>query len=162
MKTEKKPYLFPARSKMKIMYHLFSTTDDNLVHKDPVVQERAISAVPPFVNEYFSGNKGALDGLLNHYTSQLNASELHLRGFALALGSLPANILNGRLHLLLPILMERTKISKNTETWAEGRRDVIKAIINIIKTVGVSSDGQQGNHFCFSLLKLEKKFLCLE
>ena len=53
----------------------------------------------------------------------------------------------GRLHQLLPILIEKTEISnKNNELWAEGRRDVIKAIINIIKTVGVAAEGQgQGN-----------------
>ena len=52
-------------------------------------------------------------------------------------------VFSGRLHQLLPILIEKTKISnKNNELWAEGRRDVIKAIMNIIKTVGVAAEGQ--------------------
>ena len=51
-------------------------------------------------------------------------------------------VFSGRLHQLLPILIEKTKISnKNNELWAEGRRDVIKAIMNIIKTVGVAAEG---------------------
>ena len=74
----------------------FSFSDDNLIHKDPTVQERAINAVPAFVDEYFSGkNSGKFDGLLQQYTAQLDTSELHLRGFALALGSLPKNLLQG-------------------------------------------------------------------
>ena len=139
-------YVFFLMFKTHIFFLHFP--DDNLIHKDPTVQERAINAVPAFVNEYFSGkNSSKFDGLLQQYISQLDSSELHLRGFALALGSLPQNLLEGRLHQLLPILIEKTKISsKNNELWAEGRRDVIKAIINIIKTVGVAAEGQgQGN-----------------
>ena len=56
-----------------------------------------MSAVPVFVVEYFSGeNSGKFDGLLQQYTSQLDNSELHLRGFALALGSLPQKLLQGK------------------------------------------------------------------
>ena len=67
-----------------ISFFLFS--DDNLIHKDPTVQERAINAVPAFVDEYFSGkNSGKFDGLLQQYTAQLDTSELHLRGFAQSL-----------------------------------------------------------------------------
>ena len=52
--------------------------------------------MPAFVEEYFSGkNSGKFDGLLQQYTSQLDNSELHLRGFALALGSLPQKLLQG-------------------------------------------------------------------
>ncbi len=116
--------------------------DDNLVHKDAVVQERAICAVAAFANEYF--NQSELDGLVGHYQSQLDASELHLRGFALALGSLPKSVLCGRLHQILPVLIEKTAITKRTEMWAEGRRDVLKAIVSMIKTVGVSTDGTRG------------------
>ena len=47
--------------------------------------------------------------------------------------------------------IEKTKITKATEVWAEARRDVIKAIINIIKTMGVSK-GHNGN-------KVENVFL---
>ena len=75
---------------------VFLFSDDNFNHKDPTVQERAINAVPAFVEEYFSGkNSGKFDGLLQQYTSQLETSELHLRGFALALGSLPQKLLQG-------------------------------------------------------------------
>ena len=53
--------------------------------------------MPAFVEEYFSGeNSGKFDGLLQQYTSQLEISELHLRGFALALGSLPQKLLQGK------------------------------------------------------------------
>ena len=107
------------------------------------MQERATQAVPAFVNEYFAKDKTKVDALLDHYTSQLDTGELHLRGFALALGSLPQTVLQGRLDKLLPILIDKTNITKKSELWAEGRRDVIKAIINIIKTAGVAA-GHQG------------------
>ena len=48
------------------------------------------------------------------------------------------------MHKLLPILIERTAISEKKEVWAEGRRDVIKAIIGLIKTVGVSTKSDHG------------------
>ena len=128
--------------------------DDNLIHKDPTVQERAIAAVPSFVEEYFSSDSSKLDALIKHYVSQLDTSELHLRGFALALGSLPQNVLRGRLHQLLPVLIERTAVTdKKFELWAEGRRDVIKAIMNIIKTVGVSTESNQGMRFIYRKIR---------
>ena len=137
---------FPCHEKSDILDLWKMIIDENLVHKDPSVQERAISAVPAFVNEYFSGNN--LEALIQHFMSNLDNSELHRRGFSLALGSLPSNVLKGRLDKILPVLIAKTKITKNTEVWAEGRRDVIKAIINITKTVGVSEENQGENYIC--------------
>lgn len=112
--------------------------DENLSNGDPVVQERAISTVAPFVSEYYSGeNAGKLDSLIQHYTSQLDVSELHRRGFSLAIGSLPTFALKGRLDFILPTLIGRTVPSARTEVWAEGRRDAVKAIGNVVKTLGV-------------------------
>ena len=130
---------FPCHDDMEVLDLWKIIIDDNLIHKDSVVQERAISAVPAFVNEYYKGEN--LDNLISHFTSQLDQSELHLRGFSLALGSLPRNVLEGRLEQLLPILIDKTKIEKKSELWAEGRRDAIKAIVNIIKTVDPKSNG---------------------
>ena len=78
--------------------------DDNLAHKDPLVQERAIQSVASFVNEYFTKPE-TLDHLLEHYMSSLDQSELHRRGFALALGSLPKTVLQGRLDKVLSVLV---------------------------------------------------------
>ena len=50
--------------------------DENLVHKDPSVQERAISAVPAFTNEYFQVEK--LEALVQHFISQLDISGMKL------------------------------------------------------------------------------------
>ena len=66
----------------------------------------------------------------------------------MAIGSLPANVLKGRLDKILPTLIDKTLITKNTEVWAEGRRDVIKSIINITKTVGVSEENRGEDHIC--------------
>jgi hypothetical protein len=44
----------------------------------------------------------------------------------------------GRLAYVLPALIERTKITcLETEKWAEGRRDTVKAVNSIVKTFGV-------------------------
>ena len=70
--------------------------------------------MPAFVEEYFSGkNSGKFDGLLQQYTSQLDNSELHLRGFALALGSLPQKLLQGKKFLFLWNLLELGYIVKD-------------------------------------------------
>jgi hypothetical protein len=114
-----------------------------------MVQERAISAVPYFVNEYFSSKPDNLNNLMSHYMSQLDVSEINRRGFALALGSLPKNVIQGRLDKILSALIEKTKVTKATELWAEGRRDVVKAINNIVKTVGVAQ-GHRGKLKTFS------------
>jgi hypothetical protein len=55
-----------------------------------------------------------------------------------AIGNLPKLILQGRLATILPALIERTKVNRTeTEKWAEGRRDAIKAVNSIVKTFGV-------------------------
>jgi hypothetical protein len=76
--------------------------------------------------------------LIHHYLSQLDISELHRRGFSLAIGNLPQCILKGRLATVLPALIGRTKVTgPETEKWAEGRRDTVKALNSIVKTFGV-------------------------
>ena len=57
-----------------------------------------------FVNEYFTKPE-TLDHLLEHYMSSLDQRELHRRGFALALGSLPKTVLQGRLDKVLSVLV---------------------------------------------------------
>ena len=68
----------------------------------------------------------------------MDTSELHRRGFSQAIGNLPAFVLKGRLATVLPALIERTKVTcLETEKWAEGRRDTVKAVNSIVKTFGV-------------------------
>ncbi len=75
--------------------------------------------------------------MTKHYLSKLDASELHRRGFTQAIGNLPGFVLRGRLDMILPALINRCKISSETEKWAEGRRDTVKAINSIVKSLGV-------------------------
>ena len=63
-----------------------------------------------FVNEYFTPQ--TLDHLLEHYMSSLDQSELHRRGFALALGSLPKTVLQGRLDKVLSVLVREICLRK--------------------------------------------------
>ncbi len=119
-------------------------SDDNLCHNDPLVQERSVNAIPAFLCEYFAADPAKLDSLLKHYMSQLDRSELHRRGFALALGSLPKFAIQGRLDKILAALIQRTVPTSQTEFWAEGRRDAVKAMNNLVKTAGVAR-GHLGN-----------------
>ncbi len=52
-------------------------------------------------------------------------------------GSFPDFALEGRVDDVLEKLMSCLAITKETEKWAEGRRDAVKAITDIVKTVGV-------------------------
>jgi len=54
-------------------------------------------------------------------------------------------VLRGRLDKILTELIDRTRIiSPETEKWAEGRRDSVKAINSIVKTLGVQKVSLNG------------------
>ncbi len=46
---------------------------------------------------------------------------------------------------VLSKLMSCVEITKETEKWAEGRRDAVQAIANIVKTVGVKREKGERN-----------------
>ena len=64
------------------------------------------------LSSYFLHQQIALFQLVNHYLSQLDSTELHRRGFAQAIGNLPAAVLKGRLATVLPSLINRTKVGR--------------------------------------------------
>ena len=63
-------------------------------------------------SSYFLHQQIVLFQLVNHYLSQLDSTELHRRGFAQAIGNLPAAVLKGRLATVLPSLINRTKVGR--------------------------------------------------
>ncbi len=66
--------------------------DENLSSPDPLVQEKAVAAFPPFLTEYLRNKTtGELltsrrDNILQGYLKDIDCSELHRRGISLALG----------------------------------------------------------------------------
>ncbi len=121
--------------------------DDNLAHPDPLVQDKAVQAFPNFLGEYLRDRgTGELlrerrDNLLKAYLTEIDTSELHRRGIALALGSMPTFALEHRVSDILNKLMACLRnVTKDNEKWAEGRRDVVLAATNIIKAVGIKRE----------------------
>ena len=49
-------------------------------------------------------------------------------GFSLAVGAFPQFFIKGKLRSILQCLMKATEITEKEATWAESRRDALKAI----------------------------------
>eukprot|EP00095_Tigriopus_kingsejongensis_P012338 maker-scaffold198_size266703-snap-gene-0.21 protein:Tk12338 transcript:maker-scaffold198_size266703-snap-gene-0.21-mRNA-1 annotation:"tubulin-specific chaperone d" len=120
---------------------------ENLSNSDPLIQEKAIKAVPHFLGEYLKDPKtstllvGKRDKIFDEYLHELGNSELHRRGFSLALGACPEFVLKGREGDILEKLFQCIPITPDTETWAEARRDAILALTSIAQTLGYGPDG---------------------
>lgn len=56
-------------------------------------------------------------------------------GHALALGSLPRDILQQNFDFVVTALIDATKITLATSKWAECRRDAIKALTSVVSTM---------------------------
>uniref|UniRef100_A0A4W3JIG4 Tubulin-specific chaperone D n=1 Tax=Callorhinchus milii TaxID=7868 RepID=A0A4W3JIG4_CALMI len=88
---------------------------------------------------------------LNKYISELGTSEEMTRcGFSLALGALPKFMLDGMLHQVLEGLQKVTWITVKDATCADARRDALKAIAQVCKTVGVEINGSHDRVICQS------------
>ena len=165
---------FPAHGDKETLNLWKITLDDNLSSTDPNVQENSVQAAASYVKEYCT-TREACDEVLKSYLSNLDTSELHRRGFSLAIGSLPKFALTGRLDQILAILIARCAVSAcqsisslspcrgtinllidddkkifgpEQERWVEGRRDVVKAISKIVKTLGVHEGNKVTDYIC--------------
>ncbi len=119
---------------------------ENLSNVDPLINEKAIAAVPHFLEEYYKDaatgkvKEDLRDALLENFTSELDASEVQRRGFVSALGSFPKFALVDKVPFVLEILIRCTEITPGKEKWAEARRDSVRAILNIVKTGGIKKE----------------------
>uniref|UniRef100_A0A4X2LIM0 Tubulin-specific chaperone D n=1 Tax=Vombatus ursinus TaxID=29139 RepID=A0A4X2LIM0_VOMUR len=116
--------------------------------------EAAVSALAALCNEYYLNHQGEADPvlqdeLMKNYISELQNTEEMIRcGFSLALGSLPAFFLKGKLKLVLDGLKAVTHISPKDVSFAEARRDALKAIAKICQTVGVKAEASEDDVIC--------------
>lgn len=69
-----------------------------------------------------------------------------------AVGALPAFILNGFVNSTIQALSKCAEITEEHSSWAEARRDAVKALSQVIATVGIKSDGNEENNICQSNL----------
>ena len=56
------------------------------------------------------------------------------------MGAFPTFVLEDRVPDIVERLISGTEITKDTEKWAEGRRDCIFALTNIVKNVGIKKE----------------------
>ncbi|XP_068932719.1 tubulin-specific chaperone D isoform X4 [Petaurus breviceps papuanus] len=128
--------------------HLISSTSRQHI------KEAAVSALATLCNEYYLNHQGEVDPVLQdelmmNYISELQNTEEMIRcGFSLALGSLPGFFLKGKLKLVLDGLKAVTHISPKYVSFAEARRDALKAIAKICQTVGVKSEASENDVIC--------------
>nr|XP_020023721.1 tubulin-specific chaperone D-like [Castor canadensis] len=87
--------------------------------------------------------------LIPRYLAELQSPEAMTRcGFSSALGTLPDFLLRGRLQQVLTGLIAVTRISPKDVSFAEARRDGMRAISRICQTVGVKEDGTPDEAMC--------------
>lgn len=118
------------------------------------VKEAAVSALTALCSEYYRTESGEaapdVQGeLIKQSLAQLQCPEEMTRcGFSLALGALPAFLLKGHLQQVLSGLEAVTHISPQDVSFAEARRDALKAIARVCQTVGVSAEGAVDQGLC--------------
>ncbi|EPQ18597.1 Tubulin-specific chaperone D [Myotis brandtii] len=122
-------------------------------HSRQQIKEAAVSALAALCSEYYAEEPGKADsagqeGLVEKYLAELQSPEEMTRcGFAMALGALPGFLLRGRLQQVLAGLRAVT-LSSEDVSFAESRRDAVKAIARICQTVGVRAEGTPDEVVC--------------
>ncbi|KAM8785562.1 tubulin-specific chaperone D isoform 2-T2 [Rhynchonycteris naso] len=123
-------------------------------HSRQQIKEAAVSALAALCSEYYTEEPGEVDsigqeGLIEQYLAELQSPEEMTRcGFSLALGALPGFLLRGRLQRVLAGLSSVTRISPKDVSFAESRRDALKAIARVCQTVGARAEGSPNQVVC--------------
>ncbi|PNF44134.1 Tubulin-specific chaperone D [Cryptotermes secundus] len=124
-----------------------SLLDECLSHEVSNIRSKAASALSPFFTQYYQQehshgvNTARHDAVIATYTEQLAANSQTIRmGFSLALGSCPKFMFDDHLHMVIPALIQCSKITESTVRWSETRRDALKALISICSTVSGEND----------------------
>uniref|UniRef100_A0A8C5WFX2 Tubulin-specific chaperone D n=1 Tax=Leptobrachium leishanense TaxID=445787 RepID=A0A8C5WFX2_9ANUR len=89
------------------------------------------------------------DEIVKCFIAELESAEEMTRcGFSLALGALPAFMLRSKLQQVLEGLRKVTLVLGKNASFAESRRDALKAIALVCRTVGVQAEGSPGDVVC--------------
>ncbi|XP_035206135.1 tubulin-specific chaperone D-like, partial [Stegodyphus dumicola] len=132
-----------------------STLDSCLQHVDVSVRSAAVSALPDFCCQYYPPESPKCSNLLKSYLEQLNANHMETRcGYALAVGSFPQYILKGYVHEAIQCLSKCAEVTEEYSSWAEARRDAVKALSQVAATVGVDQTSDEQNVICQNNLDL--------
>ncbi|XP_026339570.1 tubulin-specific chaperone D isoform X2 [Ursus maritimus] len=123
-------------------------------HSRQQIKEAAVLALAALCSEYYALETGEADParqeeLIRQYLADLQSPEEMARcGFSLALGALPRFLLKGRLQQVLAGLGAVTVICPEDVSFAESRRDALKAISRVCQTVGVRAGGAPDEVVC--------------
>ncbi|GBM64386.1 Tubulin-specific chaperone D [Araneus ventricosus] len=127
--------------------------DSCLQHADASVRSSAVSALPHFLNQYYPSDSPQCSALLKRYLEHLSSNHMETRcGFALAVGAFPKFMLNGSVAHTIQSLSKCAELTEEFSSWAEVRRDAIKALSQIAVTVGIISAGNENDSICQSNL----------
>ncbi|XP_012888538.1 PREDICTED: tubulin-specific chaperone D [Dipodomys ordii] len=118
------------------------------------IKDAAVSALAALSREYYrkdprEAGPAVAGELISQYLAQLRSPEEMTRcAFSSALGGLPRFLLSGRLQQVLAGLRAVTCISPQDVSFAEARRDGLRAILSICQTVGVKAEGPPDEVVC--------------
>lgn len=123
-------------------------------HARQQIKDAAVAALAALCCEHYCPRPGEAEPpvqaeLVERYLAELRSPEEMTRcGFALALGALPAFPLRGRLQQVLAGLGAVTRIFPGDVSFAEARRDALRAIAGVCRTVGVGAEGLPAEGLC--------------
>jgi tubulin-specific chaperone D len=141
-----------------------SLIDSCIVSKTSRIRELGVVALASFCEHYYSGSGETAEILKNYLIGSNNDLEEHVRmGYVLAIGSLPTFMLLSSIDEVIDKLIDHSLVPEESEikasglnpiilNWSESRRDSVKAIGNIVSTVGFEKLSQE---------HLKKIFDCL-
>uniref|UniRef100_A0A8D8I1B7 Tubulin-specific chaperone D n=1 Tax=Culex pipiens TaxID=7175 RepID=A0A8D8I1B7_CULPI len=116
--------------------------DESIVDEKTNTRELAVSAFASFCTTYYRAEDPAkLAALIDHYLRDIRNTQIEhkAQGVVSALGVLPRFMLEHRLPQILAVLDEKTILPAMLAVGynhSEMRRDCIKALANIVQTVG--------------------------
>lgn len=125
-----------------------SLIDSCIISKTTRIRELAVIALGSFCEHYYKGATGTIEILNNYLQGSNNDLEEHIRmGYVLAIGALPSFIILPSIDDVIDKLIESSIVPKESDVkeggfnpiilnWSESRRDSVKAIGNIVASIG--------------------------
>lgn len=72
----------------------------------------------------------------------------YLKYFKFFTGALPSFILKGYVRNTIQSLSKCAEVTEEHSSWAEARRDAVKALSQVAATVGIVADGNEADSIC--------------
>ncbi|XP_058465569.1 tubulin-specific chaperone D [Malaya genurostris] len=120
--------------------------DESVIDEKATTRELAVQAFSAFCTTYYrSEDPEKLTDLIDNYLRELRDTKLEhkAQGIASVLGALPKFMLELKLDVILAVFDEKTILPEMFAVGynhSEMRRDCIKGLANIVKTVGFDND----------------------